>query len=759
MFEALARFDVRFRWLIVLVWAAGVAAVLLWLPSLSSVTHSNNAQFLAADAPSRQAAQLAAPFQGASPAATAVVVASRVDGPLTAADDAAFERVLHAVTTVKDVTSVHDQGTSDDGQARRALLVTVPNGAGNSPNAALVTAVRAAFTSAEPPAGLTVHLTGPLAQTTDADTSSAQAGSNIRKFTLLFVIVLLFVVYRSLLAPVVTLIPAVLALLLAGPVIGQAGLAGLPVSPAIQQLLVVLLLGAGTDYGLFLVFRVREEIRRGRPHRAALIAAMGRVGESITFSAITVIAALACLTLASFGLYRGLGPALAIALAVMLLAALTLLPALLAITGRALFWPAYPATGQQTVGVWGRIAARAIQRPIPVLAAGVLLFGGLAAGLNGFTTGGFTSTNTATATSDSASGTAMLAAHFPAASSSGETLLLRFATPVWQDLQALQSAQHQLSAAPDISALTGPLNPHGTTVSAADLASVHARLGPATSLPATPPAGISPSLYQAYRASTQFISPDGRTARFDAIPNAGPVGSRAAIDAIPALRTTLTQVADTVNATDSGIAGLDATAHDIYAASTNDLASLIPVVLLVIGLLLALLLRSLIAPLYLIATVGLSYLAALGFASIVFVHNGTGEGLNFIIPILLFIFAMALGEDYNILLMARVREEAHTHPLREALTRAIGRTGSTITAAGLILAGTFTVLAIAGNNNQARQLGYTIAFAIILDTFFVRTLLVPAAATLLGRWNWWPSHLSKRDTEPGPATRSDQPES
>ena len=168
-----------------------------------------------------------------------------------------------------------------------------------------------------------------------------------------------------------------------------------------------------------------------------------------------------------------------------------------------------------------------------------------------------------------------------------------------------------------------------------------------------------------------------------------------------------------------------------------------PLVLAVIGVLLAVVLRSLIAPLYLIATVGLSYLAALGFAVVAFTRLGHDDGVLFLIPILLFVFAMALGSDYNILLMSRIREEAHSHPLRQALTRAIAHTGGTITSAGLILAGTFTVLAIAGNNPQARQLGYTIAFAVILDTFLVRALLVPSAAVLLGRYNWWPSTLSR----------------
>jgi uncharacterized membrane protein YdfJ with MMPL/SSD domain len=151
----------------------------------------------------------------------------------------------------------------------------------------------------------------------------------------------------------------------------------------------------------------------------------------------------------------------------------------------------------------------------------------------------------------------------------------------------------------------------------------------------------------------------------------------------------------------------------------------VPVVLVAIAILLALLLRSLIAPLYLIATVGLSYLAALGFATLLFVRLGGADGLNFLIPILLFIFAMALGEDYNILLMTRVREEAYDHGLHDALTRAVGHTGGTITSAGIILAGTFTVLAIAGGSEQSRQLGLTVAFGILLDTFFVRTCSFP----------------------------------
>jgi RND superfamily putative drug exporter len=170
-----------------------------------------------------------------------------------------------------------------------------------------------------------------------------------------------------------------------------------------------------------------------------------------------------------------------------------------------------------------------------------------------------------------------------------------------------------------------------------------------------------------------------------------------------------------------------------------------PIVLVVIGILLALMLRSVVAPLYLILTVGLSYIASLGFAMLVFVHTGHSEGLNFILPFIMFIFSMALGEDYNILVMSRIREEAAGKlSLKEAVTKAIGVTGTTVTAAGIILAGTFAILGMVGGGEQVRQIGFSVAFGILLDTFFVRTLLVPSIVVMLGRANWWPSKLATR---------------
>jgi RND superfamily putative drug exporter len=176
----------------------------------------------------------------------------------------------------------------------------------------------------------------------------------------------------------------------------------------------------------------------------------------------------------------------------------------------------------------------------------------------------------------------------------------------------------------------------------------------------------------------------------------------------------------------------------------------IPIAILVIGLLLALVMRSLIAPLYLIASVGLSYLAALGLAVLVFIQIGGSGGLTFFMPFLMFIFLLALGEDYNILVMSRIREEAHGLSLRQAITKALSTTGTTVTSAGLILAGTFAVFAIAGGGGgqQVRDIGVGLAVGILMDTFLVRTLLVPSTAVLLGRWNWWPSKLGRKGAEP-----------
>jgi RND superfamily putative drug exporter len=217
-------------------------------------------------------------------------------------------------------------------------------------------------------------------------------------------------------------------------------------------------------------------------------------------------------------------------------------------------------------------------------------------------------------------------------------------------------------------------------------------------------------------------------------------------------------VAASIGATDSAVGGEAPALYDISSISNSDLVRVIPIAILAIGLLLALVLRSLVAPLYLIASVGLSYLAALGLSVLLFVEIGNNGGLVFFLPFLMFIFLLALGEDYNILVMTRIREEARQLPLRDAVSRALSVTGTTVTSAGLVLAGTFVVFGlVAGGGSggsQFRDIAFGLALGILMDTFLVRTLLVPSTVVLLGRWNWWPSRMSRRGAEPpGPSVQ------
>ena len=304
--------------------------------------------------------------------------------------------------------------------------------------------------------------------------------------------------------------------------------------------------------------------------------------------------------------------------------------------------------------------------------------------------------------------------------------------------------------------MTGPLNPAGTPLTGAQYTALHARLGPASALPAVPPAGSSlpAALYGAYRATSNYVSPDGKTVQYSTGLTAGNPAGTPALNAVPAIRAATTAVARSVGATDSAVGGEAPAIYDISSISGSDLARIIPVAILAIGLLLALVLRSLVAPLYLIASVGISYLAALGLSVLIFIKIGGSGGLVFFMPFLMFIFLLALGEDYNILMMTRIREEAQKLPLREAVTRALSTTGTTITSAGLVLGGTFLVLTVVAGSgsggSQIRDIGLGLALGILMDTFLVRTLLVPSTVVLLGRWNWWPSRMSRADPEAQP---------
>jgi RND superfamily putative drug exporter len=760
-FAAIGRFAVRFRWAIVVAWVAAAVLATLFLPSLASVARQSNSGSLPAGSPSLRAAQLATPFQGVNQTAVPVVIA-RGDDTLTAADTTAITRLAGGLARVPGVQQVKNVGTSRDRQAAQLQVLATINLGSEGPAQRLVAGLRHAIRAGGLPSGLRAHLAGGVAAQADASQASQRTVTLGQDLSIAFIVILLLVVFRSLLAPLLTLAPAVLVTQLAGPVVGEASKAGLQVSSLTEIMLLILTLGAGTDYGLFLVFRVREELRAGRPPHEAVTAGVARVGESITFSAATVIAALLTLALATLGLYASLGAPLAIAIALMLLAGLTLQPALLAIAGRAAFWPSKTRQGPQRPGWWGRTAGRIVTHPGATLISGLLLFGGLAAAAVSYLPGGFGAASAAPAGSDSAAGDALLAAHFPAASSNPTNVLLRFPGPVWSAPAPAARAERLLAAGPEFSSLTGPFDVNGVRLTPGQLRTLHATFGvPGAAAPLPPRAsGVTPAEWAAYRTESQFISPDGRTVVFDAGLSAGDAGSNAALHQVPAIRAAVASVAHGVGARAYGVAGEAPASYDVSRASDSDLLHIVPVAIVVIAILLALVLRSLVAPVYLIASVAISYLAALGLSVLLFQDAAGAGGLNYFVPFLMFVFLLALGEDYNILVMTRIREEAARVPLRRAVTRALERTGSTVTSAGLVLAGTFGCFAVVVSGQPGggvyRDILASLAIGILMDAFGVRTLLVPSTVALLGRWNWWPSthgtaRASGADVDAAPA--------
>ena len=738
LFASIGNFSVRFRWPIVIGWVLITIVSVKAFPGLSDVAKDSQSSFLPASSPSVQAENLAQPFQN-SKQGIATLVAARESGVLTASDLQAISTLEGRIRGLSGVTHVQDFGLSPDKHAEQAQVVTdLPPFSAGTNAITLVKAIRATFPGDA--SGLQVHLTGTIPGFVDQQSQSKSSQGSVQEFSLLFIIALLLIAFRALLAPLITLLPAALVLALASPVIAGSTHLGVQVSAITQFILIVLVLGAGTDYGLFLVFRMREELRRGLEPKDAVRRAVATVGESITFSALIVMAALMSLIIAQFSFYQALGPALAIGIALMLLAGLTLLPALLAIFGRAVFWPSRARLDENPrANIYGRIAAVVVRHPMPVAVSGAIIFGAIAFGQLGTTTAGFADQSAPTGT-DSAAGDTLISEHYGSANLNATEFLYKFGTPIWSHADDLQTIQTALQSGGGFATVEGPLAFSGQALTPAQLVAVHDH---GSTLVA--------------EALARFVSPDGRTVQYIGVEKGA---AAAPIKAIPALRTLADRSGAEVHTVAQGVFGIQPFAYDVNQLSSSDLWHIIPVVAVLIAILLAIVMRSLLAPLYLVTSVLLSYLAALGLTALIFVHFGGQSGINFVLPFLMFVFLMALGSDYNVLVMTRIREESHHLRTGEAVRRAIGATGTTVTTAGLILGGTFAVLAFAGGGasggSQIQQIGYGVAFGVVMDTFVVRTILVPAIVVLLGRRNWWPSGLW-RQGEPALTPAMTQP--
>jgi putative drug exporter of the RND superfamily len=544
--------------------------------------------------------------------------------------------------------------------------------------------------------GMNVYVTGDVGFNTDADEVFSNIDTKLLLATTILVLVLLGAIYRSVLVAISPLIVVFLAYQFATGLIYLFAKSGATVSSNSTGILVVLMFGVGTDYCLLLVSRYREELRRLEDKHDAMQRAVRRAGPAILASGLTVTLAMLVLVFAESGNTKSLGPVAAISVFCAMLAGLTVLPALLTIFGRRGFWPRrsivdYDPAHAEIVhtGLWRRFGDKVLHRPGPALAvtAGVFLLGSL--GLIAYKVD-YSSTTFFKKSVESVEGFKVLSEDFPAGTLSPTTVLVERegGAPTDQDIR----------------------------LTAAKLKTVN---GVAAVVP------------------TRQVSTNGQIRVVDVILKGDP-NDVSALDLVPKMRDAVANLTPGVTAL---VGGGTAINYDYNKATERDLKLIVPLALLVMAIILGILLQAIVAPLVLLASVVLSFACTLGI-SILFIRFVVGDaGFDASIPTFAFIFLVALGIDYTIFLMARVREEARKYGTREGMLRAIAATGPVITSAGVILAGTFSVL-MTLPVTFTFDLGFMVALGILLDTFIVRTIMVPAAVELIGDKVWWPSTAS-----------------
>ena len=672
----------RLRWPVVIVWLLAIVLLNGLSSSLSKVTNDTASAYLPSSAPSTKVVLLQEAAQGSSQLETnaAVVVFAR-DSGLTAADRAAAASARSAVAgLVGHVAGLSAPGPalpSADGKAVQfAANVTGPASQGNVDRDA-VRAVRAAVATATSHAanGLVTAVTGPAA--VNADSSAGNQQTKLLFTALLIVALILLIVYRSPLLWLFPLFGAVGAIVVAQAAAHGLANAGLTVSTLSADILIVLVFGAASDYALLLVHRYREELRRHATTEAAMATTLRATLPTLAASAATVTCAMICLLVADSASLHGLGPVGAIGIVAALLAQTTFLPALLLVVGRFAFWPRIPrqgAAGREESRVWAGIGARIARHPVRTVVVVVLLLGAACAGLASLRIDN-NPVDDVKGHPGSVVGSQLLAEHYPAGTIAPLVLLA----------------------------------PPGQAAPAA--AAARATPGVGSVVPGAPVEG--------YDSYSVVLS----------VPPYGSAGTTALVD----LRQRLSR-----DAPGSLVGGQPAIQYDAAQSAGRDDAVIIPLVLVVIFLVIALLLRAIVAPLVLVATTALSFAASFGLASLLWRFAFGYSGVQSVIPIYIFIFLVALGVDYNIFLSARIREESRRLGIRQGTLRGLGVTGGVITAAGIVLAGTFAALTQIPQVDIT-EVGTAVALGVLLDTLVVRTVLVPASFLTIGERVWWPA--------------------
>jgi RND superfamily putative drug exporter len=673
----------RVKWAVLAAWLLLAVVVSPLAARLAEVSSDDQVSWLPRSAESTVAYERAVTAFPESTAPLAVVVYAR-DGGLTAADrvKAAADRATFAPLTGGRLGPAVP---SEDGAA---LLVSFPLSEDDEEFAAATEAIKERL-ARDRPDGLRTALTGPAGMSADLTEASAGVDSTLILITGAVVALLLLVTYRSPVLWVVPLFAVAVASQAASAVVYLlARYGGLTVDSQGQGIVTVLVFGAGTDYALLLISRYREELRRHPDRHDAMATALRASWPAIVASAATVTIALLCLLAAELNSTSGMGPGGAVGVVAALLVMVTLLPALLVICGRWLFWPFVPRFGTGTAGRgsavrragWDRVAAAVRRRPRVIWVGTALALAASATFMLRIETG-LSSSEVFTTTVDTVTGQRLVDAHFPGGAAGPAEILA-----------TADRADRVVEVARGVAGVS--------------------QTGPAE------------------------LSADGRWARIPAV-LAEPPDSPAAEAAVTRLRAAV----HAVPGARAVVGGQTAIALDTRAAADRDNLVVVPLILVVVLGTLILLLRALVAPLLLIASVVLSYAATMGLTALLFDAIGYPRIDNGL-PLLAFLFLVALGVDYTIFLMTRVREEAAVLGTRDGVPRALAVTGGVITSAGVVLAATFAVLT-SFPLVITLHLGLVVPIGILIDALVVRTLLVPALAVDIGDRVWWPGALAR----------------
>ncbi|KAA1399518.1 MMPL family transporter [Aeromicrobium ginsengisoli] len=698
MFSALGRFVTRRPWIVLGTWVALAVVVITTAPGLTATT--DEAEFLPKHYESIKAANLqekAFPSQGQP---GAILVFDRKDGgKLTAEDSAKVESVVDELNGKLDKAFVPGtvQPPSDNKLVQIAVVGLADNATGYDTQS--MDAAKDLRKDAKPlvkDTGLQLRMTGAAPQSVDSEDSSAKTMEIVGLATIVLIVVLLALIFHSVIICLLPIVVVTLVSFIATGLIAWANdIFDLKADSSIQVILIVVLYGIGTDYILFLLFRYRERLRTGEDTKIAIGTALERAGEAIASAGGAVIVSFMALVLSSLSIFRSIGPALAIAVAVTLLAALTLVPALLTLLGRALFWPSKKWRDEPAGTRFASIGTSLGKHPVRFAGAAGLLLAVLASFTIGFNPS-FDFNSSLPKDVESTKAIKTLEKGLPAGVTDPTTVLL--------------SSDNKLDQ---------------TTVDA-----FAADLGRTKGI-----AQVSPGT----------LSEDGRTAVYNALLDHDPTSDAAIADVKGPIRDAAHEAAP--EGTEAFVGGTTSVFVDMQKAMNRDYSIVFPVAAVVIMIILALLLRSLVAPLYLMVSVGLGFGATLGATVIVFQHIQGLDGLIFMLPIYIYLFVVALGTDYNILMIARLREEAREgRSPRDAAAQAVRHAGPTIAAAGVILAGTFAALML-GGNSLITSMGFALSFGIFVAAFVMAMFLTPALTALIGHAAWWPGHGDETEEE------------